>query len=176
MRGVPVWATLVALATELPATETSHVSVGVVSAPAIGRRWWASRGGGAWLKTAGDTRQLFVSEVDTLGDASLAYSEWGDPAWDTDDRREPFDHLLRSAWRSRAYGDFWSHMMVAEGSVDAALEPELSIWDMAALIPIVEEAGGTITALDGTSPMVGGNAVSSNGSLHAVLLHEFASP
>ncbi|MEO8108062.1 MAG: inositol monophosphatase family protein, partial [Actinomycetes bacterium] len=115
------------------------------------------------------------SEVGGLGDASLAYSEWSDPAWDTDDRRGSFDRLLRSAWRSRAYGDFWSHMMVAEGSVDAALEPELNLWDMAALIPIVEEAGGAITALDGTSPLVGGNAVSSNRLLHAVLLRQFAS-
>jgi len=84
--------------------------------------------------------------------------------------------LLRSAWRSRAYGDFWSHMMVAEGSADAALEPELNAWDMAALVPIVEEAGGTITALDGSSPLVGGNAVSSNSRLHGALLGAFTAP
>lgn len=176
VRGVPVWATLIALATELPATDTGHIAVGVVSAPAIGRRWWATRGGGAWLGTTGDPVQLQVSGVRDVSDASLAYSEWGDPAWDIGDRRARFDGLLRLAWRSRAYGDFWSHMMVAEGSVDAALEPELSAWDMAALIPIVEEAGGAITALDGTSPMVGGNAVSSNGSLHSALLNQFALP
>lgn len=173
VRGVPVWATLIALATELPATETGHIALGVVSAPAIGRRWWATRGGGAWLRTTGDPVRLQVSGVGDVSDASLGFSEWGDPAWDTCDRRSCFDRLLRSAWRSRAYGDFWSHMMVAEGSVDAALEPELSVWDMAALIPIVEEAGGTITALDGTSPTVGGNAVSSNGLLHSALLDRF---
>jgi len=174
VRGVPVWATLIALATQLPATDTGHIAVGVVSAPAFGRRWWATRGGGAWLKTEGDPVQLQVSGVSDLSDASLGYSEWGDPEWDTGDRRARFDRLLRSAWRSRAYGDFWSHMMVAEGSVDAALEPELSVWDMAALIPIVQEAGGAITALDGTSPMVGGNAVSSNRLLHSAILRQFA--
>ena len=82
--------------------------------------------------------------------------------------------LAPLVWRSRAYGDFWSHMMVAEGSVDVAIEPELNAWDMAALVPIVEEAGGTITALDGSSPMVGGNAVSSNGLLHPAVLGAFA--
>jgi len=176
VRGVPVWATLIALATELPATETRHIELGVVSAPAIGRRWWASRGQGSWLRTTGDPVKLHVSGVGNLSDASLGYSEWGDPAWDSGSRRASFDRLLRSAWRSRAYGDFWSHMMVAEGSVDAALEPELSVWDMAALIPIVEEAGGTITALDGSSPTVGGNAVSSNGLLHPSLLAQFTAP
>ena len=88
---------------------------------------------------------LQVSGVPDLRDASGSYSEWNDPAWDINDRRVGFDRLLREAWRSRAYGDFWSHMMVAEGSVDFAVEPELSVWDMAALIPVVEEAGGTIT-------------------------------
>jgi histidinol-phosphatase len=175
VRGVPIWATLIALAVETPATATRDITVGVVSAPALGRRWWASRGDGAWLSTGGEVDRLSVSAVADLNDASVGFSEWNDPAWDLDDRRSQFDGLLRTAWRSRAYGDFWSHMMVAEGSVDAALEPELSLWDMAALIPIVEEAGGRVTALDGRSPMVGGNAVSSNGLLHGDLLGIFAS-
>lgn len=173
VRGVPVWATLIALADSVPVTDTGAITLGVVSAPAIGRRWWASRGNGAWLLASGAPAPLHVSSVTTLSDASLSFSEWNDPAWETPDRRGAFDHLLRSAWRSRAYGDFWSHMMVAEGSVDAAIEPELSAWDMAALIPIVEEAGGVITSLDGTSPMVGGSAVSSNGLLHPALLAAF---
>jgi histidinol-phosphatase len=108
--------------------------------------------------------------VNRLSDASLSFSEWNDPAWDHPGRRKAFDQLLRSVWRSRAYGDFWSHVMVAEGAVDAAIEPELNAWDMAALIPIVEEAGGQITSLNGRSPMVGGNAVSSNRHLHGALL------
>jgi histidinol-phosphatase len=174
VRGVPVWATLIALATEVPATDPSAITLGVVSAPALGRRWWASRGTGAWLTAAGETVPIHVSGVSELSDASLSFSEWNDPAWEIGSRRDAFDQLLRSAWRSRAYGDFWSHMMVAEGSVDAALEPELNAWDMAALVPIIEEAGGTITALDGGSPMLGGNAVSSNSLLHSAVLGGFA--
>lgn len=174
VRGVPVWATLIALSHDATAADTGSITLGVVSAPAIGRRWWASRGAGAW-QTAGDSpAQLHVSGVTELSDASVSFSEWNDPAWETGDRRDAFDRLLRSAWRSRAYGDFWSHMMVAEGSIDVAIEPELSTWDIAALVPIVEEAGGTITALDGRSPMVGGNAVSSNGLVHPALVSAFS--
>ena len=173
VRGVPVWATLIALANEVPAADTRAITLGVVSAPALGRRWWASRGTGAWLTTGAAPVPIHVSGVSDLSDASLSFSEWNDPAWEIGNRRDSFDRLLRSVWRSRAYGDFWSHMMVAEGSADAALEPELNAWDMAALVPIIEEAGGTITALDGSSPMVGGNAVSSNGLLHSAVLGAF---
>jgi histidinol-phosphatase len=173
VRGVPVWATLIALASEAPVTDPGSITLGVVSAPALGRRWWASRGTGAWLSTGGVPAPIHASGVFELSDASLSFSEWNDPAWEVGHRRDSFDRLLRSAWRSRAYGDFWSHMMVAEGSVDAALEPELNAWDMAALVPIIEEAGGTITALDGTSPMVGGNAVSSNSLIPSAVLGAF---
>lgn len=173
VRGVPVWATLIALTVNAPTRRSQDVVVGVVSAPALGRRWWAARGAGAWLDAGGGGRQITVSGVTDLGDASVSFSDWNDPAWELGRRRHAIDQLLRSAWRTRAYGDFWSHMMVAEGSVDIAVEPELSGWDMAALIPVVEEAGGVITALDGQSPMVGGNAVSSNGLLHTGLLEHF---
>lgn len=174
VRGVPVWATLIALADAVPVADTHSLVLGVVSAPALGRRWWASRGSGAWLAAGGTPVPIHVSGVSDISDASLSFSEWNDPAWEVDNRRDSFDQLLRCAWRSRAYGDFWSHMMVAEGSVDAALEPELSAWDMAALVPIVEEAGGMVTALDGTSPMIGGNAVSSNTLLHSAVLGAFS--
>jgi histidinol-phosphatase len=173
VRGVPVWATLIALTVNAPSQRSDDVVVGVVSAPALGRRWWAARGGGAWLDAGDGARRIAVSGVTELGDASVSFSEWNDPAWEVGGRRRAVDELLRRAWRSRAYGDFWSHMMVAEGSVDVAVEPELSGWDMAALIPVVEEAGGAITALDGRSPMVGGNALSSNGRLHRGLLQHF---
>lgn len=173
IRGVPVWSTLIALASRAPVTDTSDVVLGVVSAPALGRRWWAARGEGAWMSFQGQTDRIRVSAIRSVPDASVSFSEWNDPAWDVGTRRASFDALLRTCWRSRAYGDFWSHMMVAEGTVDAAIEPELFPWDMAALIPIVEEAGGSITALDGSSPMVGGNAVSSNGLLHPELLSLF---
>jgi histidinol-phosphatase len=173
VRGVPVWATLIALTVNAPSQRSEDVVVGVVSAPALGRRWWAARGGGAWLDAGDGARPLAVSGVTELGDASVSFSEWNDPAWEVGGRRRAVDALLRRAWRSRAYGDFWSHMMVAEGSVDVAVEPQLSGWDMAALIPVVEEAGGAVTALDGRSPMVGGNALSSNGRLHPGLLEHF---
>ncbi|HEX5018513.1 MAG TPA: inositol monophosphatase family protein [Actinomycetes bacterium] len=173
IRGVPVWATLIALATTTPVKSSSDIVLGVVSAPALARRWWASRGYGAWMSFQGTAGQINVSAVKSLKDASVSFSEWNDPEWDLHGRREPFDALLRSAWRSRAYGDFWSHMMVAEGIVDVAVEPQLFPWDMAALIPIIEEAGGVVTALDGTPPMIGGNALSSNGHLHGELLDLF---
>lgn len=176
VRGVPVWATLIALTVNAPSRRAEDVVLGVVSAPALGRRWWASRGGGAWLDAGDGARPISVSGVASLGDASISFSEWNDPAWELGRRRDAVDRLLRTAWRSRAYGDFWSHMMVAEGSVDVAVEPELNAWDMAALIPVVEEAGGVITALDGSSPMLGGNALSSNGLLHPGLLHHFGEP
>jgi histidinol-phosphatase len=175
IRGVPVWSTLIALASRAPVTDTSEVVLGVVSAPALGRRWWAARGEGSWVSFRGKAERITVSAVRSLPDASISFSEWNDPAWEVGTRRAAFDSLLRACWRSRAYGDFWSHMMVAEGAVDAAIEPELFPWDMAALIPIVEEAGGVITALDGSSPMIGGNAVSSNGLLHGQILGRFQS-
>ena len=175
IRGVPVWATLIALTSRWPVLESSSIELGVVSAPALGRRWWASRGAGAWMSVNGTPSAITASAVNQVGAASLSFTEWKDPEWDASGLRPAFDRLLREVWRSRAYGDFWSHMMVAEGTVDAAVEPELFPWDMAALIPIVEEAGGRVTALDGSSPMVGGNALSSNGLLHTSLLAAFRS-
>jgi histidinol-phosphatase len=161
VRGVPVWATLVAL------LDGGLPVVGVVSAPALGRRWWASRGAGAYTAGgAGAPRRLAVSAVGDLADASVSYSSLG--GWGG--RRPAFTALLDRVWRSRAYGDFWSYMLVAEGAVDLAAEPELSLWDMAALYPVVTEAGGRFTALDGTDGVHGGNAAASNGRLHDAFL------
>lgn len=162
LRGVPVWATLIAL------LHGDEVVVGVVSAPALHLRWWAAAGGGAWTgHRISAARQIRVSQVAALGDASVSFSEWNDPAWDSTGTRDGFRQLLEQGWRSRAYGDFWSHMLVAEAAVDVAIEPELSAWDIAALIPIVTEAGGQITALDGGPAMTGCSAVTTNGLLHA---------
>jgi histidinol-phosphatase len=158
LRGVPVWATLVALA------DDGGVRVGVVSAPALGRRWWAERGAGAWTQGPEDVRprRLAVSAVAALADASFSYSDpVGWPAG-------AVEHLSGESWRVRAYGDFWSHLLVAEGCVDVAAEPELSIWDVAALIPIVEEAGGRITGFDGGAAT--SSAVTTNGLLHEAVL------
>jgi len=159
VRGVPVWATLIAL------MEHDEVVVGLVSAPAIGRRWWAARGAGAWTgRSLTKATRCQVSQVGKLADASFSYSGIG--GWQEAGRLENFLNLSQSCWRTRAYGDFWSHMMVAEGAVDLSAEPSLSKWDMAALTVIVEEAGGVWTDLAGTASMAGGSFVCSNGSLH----------
>ncbi|MFZ0323830.1 MAG: histidinol-phosphatase [Actinomycetes bacterium] len=171
VRGVPVWASLIGL------LDAGEIVVGVVSAPALGMRWWAARGQGAWsghgLNAA---RRLQVSAVASVADASVSFSEITDPAWAATGSTAGFHRLLDRSWRSRAYGDFWSHMLVAEGAVDVAVEPQLGTWDMAALVPIVEEAGGRITALDGSSPLAGGNAVSTNGRLHDDVLAMLSGP
>jgi histidinol-phosphatase len=161
VRGVPVWATLIGLMVG------GDVTVGVVSAPALGRRWWAARDGGAWtgrgLTKASPCR---VSDVASLQDASLSYSDLSDWAG----RLDGFLQLARSVWRTRAYGDFWSHMLVAEGAVDVSAEPEVSLWDLAALQVIVEEAGGAFTDLTGKRAPDGGSVVCTNGRLHAEVL------
>lgn len=162
-RGVPVWATLLAL------QEGDEVVVGVVSAPALGRRWWATRGGGAWTATLGAAaadhdsaaRRLAVSGVADLADASLSYSSLG--GWPD---RQRFLALSDAVWRTRAYGDFWSYCLLAEGSVDLAAEPQVSLWDLAPLSLLVEEAGGRFTGLDGVRGPDRGTALASNGRLH----------
>ena len=175
VRGVPVWATLIALTVDDPQPSTDplghEIVLGLVSAPALGMRWWATLGGGAWTGShLSDARSLNVSKVSNLADCSVSYSDWNDPGWESTGHRLGFHALLKQAWRSRAYGDFWSHLLVAEGAVDVAIEPQLSPWDMAALIPIVSEAGGNISALDGTPALTGGNALSTNGRLHHQVL------
>ncbi|WP_328593874.1 inositol monophosphatase family protein [Actinomadura macrotermitis] len=163
VRGVPVWATLIAL------MEHDEIVVGVASAPALNRRWWAARGDGAWtgrnLNRAG---RIQVSSVSELADASLSYSGLG--GWEEQGRLDRFLDLTRSVWRTRAFGDFWSHMMVAEGVVDISAAPEASLWDLAALQVIVEEAGGMFTDLAGVPGPDGGSVVCTNGRLHAETL------
>jgi len=159
IRGVPVWATLIALMVD------DEVVVGCVSAPQLNRRWWAAKDGGAWTgRSLLKATECRVSDVSKLDDASLSYSSLS--GWEERDRLEDFMALSRRCWRTRAYGDFWSYMLVAEGAVDLAVEPELMIYDMAALDVIVREAGGMFTSLDGTPGPFGGNAMASNGRLH----------
>ncbi|WP_397351822.1 histidinol-phosphatase [Nonomuraea gerenzanensis] len=159
VRGVPVWATLIAL------MEYGRVVVGLVSAPALGRRWWAAAEGGAWTgKSLTKASRMRVSSVSALEDASFSYSSFG--GWEKRGKLDNFLDLSRACWRTRAYGDFWSHMMVAEGSVDLSAEPELSPWDMAALTVIVEEAGGVWTDTAGVKGLEGGSLVCTNGVLH----------
>ena len=163
VRGVPIWATLIAL------LDGEDAVVGVVSAPSLGRRWWAARGSGAWTSALGGApRRIAVSRVANLEDASLSYASLD--AWAQSDRRDRMVALTERVWRSRAYGDFWSYMLVAEGAVDIAAEPELSPWDLAALGPIVTEAGGRFSSLDGVDGVQQGTAAASNGLLHDALL------
>ena len=154
LRGIPVWATLIALERD------GRVELGVVSAPALHRRWWAARGEGAFV----NGRRIHVSQVAELSDAVLSYASL--TSWEEHGLGEQILSLARGCWRTRAFGDFWSHMLVAEGAVDVAVEPEVSLWDLAALQVIVEEAGGRFTDLGGTPTAAGGSSVSTNGLLH----------
>lgn len=167
VRGVPVWASLIAL------MDGDEVVVGMVSAPALGRRWWASKGTGAWTgRNLTSATRMHVSGVRDLEDASLSYSSLD--GWRDRGTLSEFLDLHQACWRTRAYGDFWSYMMVAEGTVDIAAEPELELYDMAALVPIVLEAGGTFTDLNGEPGPWGGNAIVSNGLLHEQALSVLA--
>jgi histidinol-phosphatase len=158
VRGIPVYATLIALERD------GALSVGVASAPALGRRWWAARGAGAFV----DGVPLRVSRVAKLADAQLGHSSVS--SWADHGLTERFLELERRCWRGRGFGDFWTHMMVAEGACDVAAEPEVSLWDVAAVQVIVEEAGGRFTNLAGLPRADGGSAVSSNGLLHDEVL------
>ena len=163
VRGVPVWASLIAL------IEDGVPSVGVVSAPALQRRWWAAQGQGAFAAVEGaQPRRLSVSSVAELGSASLSFSSLS--GWAQRGLRARFIALTDAVWRVRAYGDFLSYCLVAEGAVDIAAEPEVSVWDLAALDILVREAGGQLTSLDGTAGPHGGNAVASNGMLQQQVL------
>jgi histidinol-phosphatase len=161
VRGVPVWATLIALLAD------GVPIVGVVSAPALQRRWWAGDGEGAYTSFGGDTRRISVSGVNDMASASLTHSDlttgWGE-------LRPRFVELTDAVWRVRGYGDFWSYCLVAEGAVDIAVEPEVKLWDLAPLDILVREAGGTFTNLAGAAGPHGGSAVATNGLLHAAVL------
>lgn len=163
VRGVPVWATLISLVVD------DEVVLGVVSAPQLQRRWWASTGHGAWTgRSLLKATRMQVSDVRRLDDASLAYSSLS--GWEERGRLDDFLTMMRRCWRTRAYGDFWSYMLLAEGAVDVAAEPELEVYDMAALDVIVREAGGRFTSLDGSDGPWGGNALATNGHLHDAAL------
>ena len=179
MRGVPTWATLIALV-HVDSSGAEEVVVGIASAPALARRWSAAKGHGAFVRfksgsvedlweefdASSNEKKISVSKVAKLTDASISYSDfvgWGD-------RLEPFQKMLASAWRTRGIGDFWSHMLVAEGAVDVAIEPSLAVWDMAALDIIVREAGGSFTNTAGQNGPFGGSGVSTNGALHNAVI------
>ncbi len=159
LRGVPVWTTLIALAIdEVPV-------LGVVSAPGLGRRWWGAVGRGAHTRDIdGSTRRIRVSNVAELADASVSVS--GMDRFEQAGKLDNYLELARRAWRMRDYSDAWPYMMVAEGVVDVAGEFDLQPYDMAALFPIVSEAGGMLTAMDGEAGPWHGSALATNGVLH----------
>ncbi len=149
VRGVPIWATLLALERE------GRLDAAVVSAPALGRRWWAARGEGAY---AGGDR-IRVSAVDRLEDCVASTSEWHEmPAG--------WAELASRAWVSRGFGDFWQHCLVAEGAVDVAAEPSLQIWDYSAVQLLVEEAGGRCSTFENGAPAPAASFLATNGTLH----------
>ncbi len=163
VRGVPLWASLIAL------LEDGTPTVGVISAPALHRRWWAGRGLGAHTSVAGaPPRRLSVSAVADLSAASLSFSSLS--GWAERGLRENFIALTDAVWRVRAFGDFFSYCLLAEGAVDIAAEPEVKLWDLAPLDILVREAGGRFTNLAGVPGPHGGSAVATNGVLHATTL------
>ena len=167
VRGVPVWATLIALMIN------DEVVLGVVSAPALNRRWWASLGGGAYAgKSLMSPTVCHVSDVAAIEDASLSYADIAE--WVDSGQGQEFVDLMRSCWRTRAYGDFWSYMLLAEGAVDLAAEPELELYDMAACSIVVTEAGGRFTDVHGRPGPHGAGGYASNGRLHEALLDRLA--
>lgn len=161
VRGMPVWATLLALE-----QDGEGVAVGVVSAPALGRRWWAAQGAGAFTSEApgAEPRPLHVSGVRELGDAQMCFG--GFEEFRQTGRLEALMALAERCWRTRGYGDFWQYMLVAEGVAEIAMDPAVSIWDVAAPMVIVQEAGGRFTDFGGSPTPAGGDAIGTNGLVH----------
>ena len=164
VRGIPLWATLLALHVDGEAT------VAMVSAPALGRRWWASAGNGAFVADglSGEPRRLLVSAISTLGDSHLSYADLVD--WRGIGRLDAALELIETCWRSRSLGDFWAYMLLAEGAIEISLDPLASLWDLAAPQLIVEQAGGRFTDLSGARTADGGDAIATNGLVHDAAL------
>jgi histidinol-phosphatase len=168
IRGVPSWATLIAL------MEDGEVVVGVASAPALTRRWHAAQGLGAYVAfNGGAPKKISVSKISEIKNASITYSDF--KGWN--ELRPAFNSLIDACWRSRGFGDFWSHMLVAEGATDIAAEPSLALWDMATLDIIVREAGGKFSSISGQPGPHHGSGLSTNGLLHEqVVMHLNGNP
>ena len=162
VRGIPVWATLLGLEV------AGRMEVGVVSAPALHHRWWARRGQGAFVDDGCAARRMRVSGVDRLADAQLCFAGFED--WEEIGRLDDLLELGRQCWRTRGLGDVWSYMLVAEGAVDIGLDAEVNLWDLAAPMVIVEEAGGVFTDLGGARRADGGDAIATNGLVHDAAL------
>ena len=162
LRGLPSWGTLIAL------READQTLCAVVSAPALGRRWWATLGGGAWS----DGERLAVSPISVLEGAVIMHGDIS--AWDPVGGPEPLINLIRDCWQSRGYGDFWGYCAVAEGKAEICAEPGPTLWDLAAPALIVEEAGGRFSSLEGSKGPGHGSGLATNGHLHDVALAALA--
>ena len=158
VRGMDTWTTLIAL------LEDGEVKLGVVSMPALKKRWWAVRGQGAFA----DGRRIHVSQIAQLDSAQFVWS--GIEEWDAIGGFEKVVELGRRCWRTRGVGDAWQYMLVAEGAAEIATDPEATLWDLAAVSIVVEEAGGRFTSLNGSDGPAGGSGLATNGSLHAEAL------
>lgn len=169
VRGVPFWGTLIGLRVD------GILTTGMVSAPALGRRWFGATGLGSYLQTKTNSfqseRKLQVSKVSKLEDAYLGYSS--QDLWKNPTQQDTFEKLLKNVWRARGFGDFIIHMMVAEGSLDVSIEPSLAVWDMAALIPIIREAGGNVTSLNNGDALQEKSMVTTNSLLHEQTINLF---
>lgn len=165
LRGVPAWGTLIALLID------GTPIVGVASAPALGRRWWAADGFGAWTSSVDISApwRISVSGVDDLSDAYVSTTDLG--TWSRHHSQDAYLRLAAACWETRAFGDFWQHCLVAEGAMDVAVEPIVSPWDVAALRVIVTEAGGRFSDLHGRPRHDGGSSLSTNGLLHSAVLN-----
>ncbi|HWS50285.1 MAG TPA: histidinol-phosphatase [Microbacterium sp.] len=166
LRGVPLWGTMIALAID------GVPQLGVVSMPALGRRWWAAKGEGAWTATEAGPRRLKTSAVSSLADATVSFqsiTQWSDAG-----RLPALLRLAESTWRDRAYGDVFSYMLLAEGRIDMVAEFDVKEYDIAAAVPIVREAGGRMTSIDGRDTIAERSALATNGVLHDAFLRLLA--
>ncbi|SDG20331.1 inositol monophosphatase family protein [Microbacterium sp. 77mftsu3.1] len=163
LKGIPMWATLIALVVD------GVPRVGVVSQPAISRRWWAATGAGAWTRGAdGTTRRVRTSDVATAADASISFQSIGQ--WDAAGRTDSLLRLTRAVWRDRGYGDAWPYMLLAEGRLEMVAEFDVREYDIAAHVPIVLEAGGRFTDIDGVERLDARSSLATNGILHDTFL------
>jgi histidinol-phosphatase len=167
MRGVPLFGTLLAIEAD------GELQAGVMSAPALGGRWFARRGGGAWAISsigpdAAARRSIRVSQIGELADAHLLYGSAQEIA---DSGAAPgFSRLIGDVWRDRGFGDFWGYALLAEGAAEAMVEVGPKSWDLAAPLVIVEEAGGRLTDLEGRRTIHSGTVLATNGLLHDEVL------
>lgn len=159
LKGIPMWATLIALVID------GVPRVGVVSQPALGRRWWGATGLGAWTNgPSGSPRRIAVSGVDAVSDASVSFQSIAQ--WDAEGRSDALLRLSRSVWRDRGYGDAWPYMLLAEGRLELVAEFDVKEYDIAAHVPIIMEAGGRFTDIDGRDSIASRSSLATNGVLH----------